>query len=287
MEWKVGGQPSHSTKGAIQCDERASFRRLDSTVKLRRNSLASNTHLWGDRTVTLVACSTYFNGKFDKMEQSAGRDTRHMLVEQRFQHIFEKELIQEIQDCSQLRKIPSDTVVMEVGQVITHMPLVVSGSIKVMTVDDEGDELLLYYLELGDTCAMTLNCCSRSAKSAITAITEEPSELLFIPVDRMEEWMVKYRSWRNFVLDSYNLRLNEMLEAIDNLAFHNMEERLVKYLRDKAMVTNTDELRVTHYQIANDLHSSRVVVSRLMKKLELDGVIKQHRNRVEFLEFKS
>lgn len=204
----------------------------------------------------------------------------------RFQYLFEDELIKEMCNSGDLKKIPVDTLLMDIGQTITHMPLIVTGSLKVMTEDEKGDELLLYYLELGETCAMTLNCCSKASKSAISAITEEPSEVLFVPVEKMEEWMVKYKTWRNFVLESYNSRLNEMLEAIDNLAFHNMEERLTKYLRDKAMVNHSSELKVTHFQIAADLHSSRVVVSRLMKKLEMDGIIKQHRNRVEFLEFK-
>lgn len=208
-------------------------------------------------------------------------------LQDRFQYLFEAELVKEICDCSDLKHIPEDTELMHIGQTITHMPLIISGSIKVMTEDDKGEELLLYYLELGDTCAMTLNCCSKAAKSIIAAITEEPSEILFIPVDKMEEWMIKYSSWRNFVMDSYNTRLNEMLEAIDNLAFHNMEERLTKYLRDRAMVMHKGELKTTHYQIANDLHSSRVVISRLMKKLEQEGVIKQHRNLVEVLEFQS
>ena len=204
----------------------------------------------------------------------------------RFQYLFEEELINEICQAGELKSIPEDSIIMDIGQAITHMPLIVSGSLKVMTEDENGDELLLYYLELGDTCAMTLNCCSKASKSSISAITEEPSEVLFVPVEKMEEWMVKYKTWRNFVLESYHSRLNEMLEAIDNLAFHNMEERLIKHLRDKAMVNHSSELKVTHFQIATDLHSSRVVISRLMKKLELDGVIKQHRNRVEFLEFK-
>ena len=205
----------------------------------------------------------------------------------RFQYLFEEDLIKEMCEAGELRRIPEDTLLMDVGQTITHMPLIISGSLKVMTEDEQGDELLLYYLELGETCAMTLNCCSRQTKSAISAITEEPSEVLFIPVEKMEQWMVQHKGWRNFVLESYNSRLNEMLEAIDNLAFHNMEERLTKYLRDKAMVNHTPELKVTHFQIASDLHSSRVVISRLMKKLEMEGIIKQHRNRVEFLEFKS
>jgi len=206
---------------------------------------------------------------------------------ERFQYIFEEDLINEICQAGQLRKVSEDTELMSIGQEITHMPIIVSGSLKVMTEDKEGEELLLYYLELGDTCAMTLNCCSKASKSAISAITEESSEILFIPVEKMEEWMIKYHSWRSFVLESYNTRMNEMLEAIDNLAFHNMEERLRKYLRDRAMVMHKGELKITHHHIANDLHSSRVVISRLMKKLENEGVIKQHRNRVEVLEFQS
>jgi CRP/FNR family transcriptional regulator len=174
---------------------------------------------------------------------------------------------------------------MDIGETLTHMPLVLSGSIKIMKEDKDGNELLLYYLELGDTCAVTLSCCTKPSKSSIKAITESDSEIVFIPVDKMEDWMVRYKSWREFVLESYNQRLNEMLDAIDNLAFNNMEERIYKYLRDKAMVNREPKLQVTHAEIATDLHSSRVVISRIMKKLENEGKIKQHRNFVEVKEF--
>lgn len=215
------------------------------------------------------------------------KDSCQERLQAKFQYLFEDELIKEMCETGDLKKLPEDKMLMEVGQLITHMPLIVTGSIKVMTEDEKGDELLLYYLELGDTCAMTLNCCSKKSKSAISAITEEPTEVLFVPIEKMEEWMIQFKSWRDFVLESYNTRFNEMLDAIDNLAFNNMEERLTRYLRDKAMVNHSDKLKVTHYQIATDLHSSRVVVSRLMKKLELDGLIKQHRNLVEVLEFQN
>tara|TARA_R110002072_G_scaffold60540_4_gene153549 strand:+ start:211 stop:876 length:666 start_codon:yes stop_codon:yes gene_type:complete len=205
----------------------------------------------------------------------------------RFQFLFEEDLLKEICQYGNLKKVQADAELISIGQKISHIPLIVKGSIKVITENKDGEELLLYYLELGDTCAMTLNCCSKAQKSSISAITEEASEILFLPVEMMEKWMVKYSSWRNFVLESYNSRLNEMLEAIDNLAFHNMEERLIKYLRDRAMVKHKGELKITHHHIANDLHSSRVVISRLMKKLELEGLIKQHRNLVEVLEFKN
>lgn len=216
---------------------------------------------------------------------SANKSCFDQLYE-RFQNLFEEDFIQEICREGKLKKVESDTELICIGQEITHIPLIIKGSLKVMTENKNGEELLLYYLELGDTCAMTLNCCSKSLKSSISAITEEDSEILFLPAGMMEKWMVKFHSWRNFVLESYNGRLNEMLEAIDNLAFHNMEERLIKYLRDRAMVMHNGELKITHLHIANDLHSSRVVISRLMKKLEMDGLIKQHRNLVEVLEFK-
>lgn len=174
---------------------------------------------------------------------------------------------------------------MDIGDVLTSIPLVISGSVKVMKEDKDGNDLLLYYLEYGDTCAVTLNCCTKPTKSAIKALTESNAEILFIPVEKMEEWMVKYRSWRGFVLDSFNIRMNEMLDAIDNLAFNNMEERLYKYLREKVMITKESKLHITHFQIANELHSSRVVISRLMKKLENEGLVIQFRNYVEVKEF--
>lgn len=206
-------------------------------------------------------------------------------LHEKFQFLFEAELINEICMTGNVRSFKEGTTIMDIGQMLTHMPLVIAGSVKIMKEDKEGNELLLYYLELGDTCAVTLSCCTKPTKSAIKAVTESDAELLFIPVEKMEEWMIRYKSWRSFVLDSYNIRMNEMLDAIDNLAFNNMEERLYKYLRDKVMVTKESKLHTTHFEIANDLHSSRVVISRLMKKLENEGLVIQHRNYVEVKEF--
>lgn len=176
-------------------------------------------------------------------------------------------------------------MLMDIGQTITHMPLIVSGSIKILTEDKDENELLLYYLEVGDTCAMTLNCCSRSAKSNIRAVTEAPSEVLFIPVEKMEEWMVKFSSWRNFVLESYNTRLQEMLTAIDSLAFDDLEKRLYKYLQDKVIINKNPVLNITQSDVARDLNSSRVVISRLLKKLHLDKKINYSRNQIEVFNF--
>ncbi len=202
----------------------------------------------------------------------------------KFQDVFEPELINEICESGKLRSFDRDEILMDIGMVINEMPLVISGSVKIMTEDDQGDELLLYYLELGDTCAITLNCCTQQQKSSIKAITEESCELLFIPINKMDDWMVRYKSWRAFVLGSYNLRLNEMLQSIDHLVFHSMEDRVIKYLSDKAGISKSNSLKITHSQIANDLHSSRVVISRIMKKLERENKIEQRRNLVMMLD---
>lgn len=206
-------------------------------------------------------------------------------LEERFNNIFEKELINEICFHGRLTTVKPNTTIMDIGDTIKYLPIIINGSVKVLTEDEEGKELLLYYLEVGDTCAVTLNCCSGSSKSKIRAVAAEETELLFIPSEKVEDWMGEFKSWRNFVLEMYNARLNEMLEAIDTLAFHNMEERIFKYLKDKAMVSGDTTIQTTHSQIANDLHSSRVVISRLLKKLEMDGYIRSQRNAIEVLKF--
>lgn len=164
------------------------------------------------------------------------------------------------------------------------MPLLISGAIKILREDKEGDELVLYFIEQGDTCAMTLSCCLGDSKSEIRAIAETDTRLMMIPVAKMEEWLGKYKSWRQFVLQSYQNRMTELLEAIDTIAFLKMDERLFKYLKDKAMVNHNDVIHVTHQEIASDLHTSRVVVSRLLKALEIDGRIELHRNNIKIID---
>ncbi len=204
---------------------------------------------------------------------------------EKYHYIFEEKLLKEIEEIGRYKTVDAEVAMIDHGDKIEFMPLVLNGAIKILREDKEGNELLLYYLEVGDTCAMTMTCCIGGKKSNIRAITEQPTELILIPVGKMEDWLVKYKSWRRFVFDNYNVRLEEMLEAVDTLAFHNMEERLYKYLENKAMVLGDGRLNITHYQIANELNSSRVVISRLMKKLSDRGKIRHHRNVVEVLKF--
>jgi CRP/FNR family transcriptional regulator len=201
----------------------------------------------------------------------------------RYGRQFEDALINEIVQVGTYREVPAGFKLMEIGDYIKGIPLLLSGAIKILREDDEGDELLLYYLEPGDTCSMTLTCCMGDARSEIRAIAETDAKLIMIPVRKMEEWTAKYRSWRNFVFDSYHNRLNELFSTLDSIAFRNLDERLVQYLKEKARITNNKNLYNTHQEIAYELHTSRVVISRLLKKLELMGKISLHRNHIEIL----
>ena len=196
-------------------------------------------------------------------------------------YLFESELLEEINQVGTFKEIPEGFILIEIGEYIKSMPLLISGAIKVLREDQEGDELLLYFLERGDTCAMTLNCCLGQTKSEIRAVAELDTKLVMVPIRKMEEWTGKYKTWRNFVFESYYNRIMEMLETIDSIAFLKMDERLLKYLHDKVKVSNNHSIHATHQEIAYELHTSRVVISRLLKNLEKLGKIKLNRNNIE------
>jgi len=205
----------------------------------------------------------------------------------RYGHLFEEDLLYEINQVGTYKEVPEGFTLMDIGEYIRSMPLLVSGAIKILREDHEGDELLLYFLEPGDTCAMTLTCCMGQTKSEIRAIAETHTTLIMVPVQKMDEWMAKYKSWRSFVMESYQDRLNEMLETIDSIAFLKMDERLLKYLGEKARINKDAIINTTHQQIAYDLHTSRVVISRLLKSLEKMNKIQLHRNHIEILNLES
>lgn len=205
-------------------------------------------------------------------------------LKQNYGYLFEDSLLEEIGRTGMLKKVPEGFLLMDIGESIKAMPLILSGAIKILREDEKGNELLLYFIEKGDTCAMTLSCCVGHAKSEIRAVAETDTTLVMIPVEKMESWMAAYKSWRQFILQSYHDRLMEMLETIDSIAFLKMDERLLRHLRDKAMITHDDLIQTTHQEIAQDLNTSRVVVSRLLKKLENQGKIQLHRNSIKVIE---
>lgn len=201
-----------------------------------------------------------------------------------YSFVFEEELLEEISKEGVIKEFKENEKIIEIGDRVSSMPLLLSGAIKILRKDQDGDELLLYFLERGDTCAMTLSCCLGHTKSEIRAVAEMQTKLIMIPIEKMEEWISKYKSWRDFVFESYHSRLSEMLDTIDTIAFLNMDERLLKYLRDKAKINQNELVQITHQQIAYDLHTSRVVISRLLKKLELKGTIALNRNSIKVID---
>ncbi len=204
-------------------------------------------------------------------------------LKQNYSSQFEPALIEEMSRVGTFMEAPEGQDLIRPGQYIKSVPLLLSGSIKILRPDADGNELLLYHLEKGDTCAMTLTCCMGSSKSEIHAICETDVKVLMIPLGKMEEWAGKYKTWRNFVFSTYQARMMEMLESIDNIAFHNMDERLKTYLDNKIEILNSKHIYITHKEIANDLHTSRVVISRLLKKMENNKLINLHRSFIEVL----
>ncbi|HCC93996.1 MULTISPECIES: Crp/Fnr family transcriptional regulator [Empedobacter] len=201
-------------------------------------------------------------------------------IEATYPYQFEDELLNEIDELGSLIDFKANDVMIDLNQFIKGMPILLSGAIKIMREDFDEGELLLYFLEKGDTCAMTMACCLGDKQSKIRAVAETDGELVMIPIVKMDEWLAKYPSWRRFIFDSYNNRMEEMLVAIDNLAFNDMNERLKKYLLDVASINKGKVVVKTHQEIAYELNTSRVVISRLLKALEKEGFLQLNRNEI-------
>lgn len=202
------------------------------------------------------------------------------LIKNRIGFLFDAELLEEIINVGRITSFPAESSIMHPGDEVMYIPFVLEGAIKIMRENEDGEELLLYYIESGDTCAMTLQCCVRNTKSQIKAIAIEDAKLLMIPMEYMEKWLDKYPSWRSYILESYHSRMIELMETIDSITFKRLDERLSQYLTDQAKLHGSLEINYTHQQIAEDLHSSRVVISRLLKQMESKGLIQLHRNRI-------
>ena len=212
-------------------------------------------------------------------------ESQKQLIINQIGFLFDEDLLKDILSVGQVRQFESDEIIIDVDQNIQFMPFILDGSLKVSREAEDGQELLLYYIESGETCAFTLQCCVRESRSEIRATTLEKTTILMIPIAKLHEWMGKYDTWRKFILDSYHTRMTELIETIDAIAFLKLDARLDKYLKDQAKLLGSLEIHYTHQQIAEDLHSSRVVISRLLKQMELKGMIQIKRNMVVLKSF--
>ena len=204
---------------------------------------------------------------------------------QPFNNLFDSELLQKISEVACIMLFDKNDIIIDIGENLKQIPLLINGNIKVFREDKNGEELLLYVLESGDTCAMSLTCCMAKSASKVRAVADEDTSVIMIPLKYMQLWFNTNHSWRNFILESYQERFDEMLETIDSLAFLKMDARLYKYLTDKVKLTASSILNITHQEISEDLHTSRVVISRLLKRLENEEKIKLGRHKIEILKF--
>jgi len=197
---------------------------------------------------------------------------------------FEPALIKEIGEFGELRSYKDGDIVMDYGKYIRMMPLVVKGTLKVLKKDDNGNEILLYYLSSSESCSMAYSCCLEEKKSEIKAIAEGDLTIIAIPHNKLDEWLCKYPSWKNYIMRSFNERFSEMLKSIESIAFHKLDDRLIAYLKEKKRLSGSNVIRASHYQIADELATSRVVISRLLKILENNGKILLYRNEIKLLK---
>ncbi|MEI7596178.1 MAG: Crp/Fnr family transcriptional regulator [Bacteroidota bacterium] len=191
-------------------------------------------------------------------------------------------LIEEINKNSRKKTFLKDEIVVSSGSEIIFVPLVISGSIRIVRQDLDGREVFLYHLNSGQTCAMSLNCCSVKGNSMIKAISETESEILQLPANLIEEWF-KYPEWRAFINNTYATRFTELLQVIDMIAFNNMDKQLLNYLSKRAEALNSKALLITHQQIADELHTQREVISRLLRTMEQKELVKLGRNIIELI----
>lgn len=194
---------------------------------------------------------------------------------------FEEDLINCIEKHCTLKTFKAGEAIIRSGQYMKSTLLLTSGKVKIYTEGEEGEEFFMYFLEPGQACAMSFICAVRNKKSELEAFATEETEAIMVPLEVMDSFMTKYKSWYYFVLENYRARFQELLDALRSVAFHAMDERLEYYLMKLKNSQQSNLLALTHEQIARDLNSSRVVISRLLKQMEISGKVKLHRNTIE------
>jgi CRP/FNR family transcriptional regulator, anaerobic regulatory protein len=194
---------------------------------------------------------------------------------------LEEDLFEEMIKHGSIKQVKAGDTLLRVGQTIRSTMLILDGLVKLYREDDEGKEFFIYHLDAGQACSLSMVCAAKHETSEVLAKALTDATVLAIPLDFMEQWMSKYKSWYQFVITSYRNRFEEMLRTIDAIAFSNMDERLEDYIK-KQVARLGNNLKMTHQDIATDLNSSREVISRLLKKMEAKNWLIIHRNSIEW-----
>jgi CRP/FNR family transcriptional regulator len=207
----------------------------------------------------------------------------HELIEKRFGKEFSNKLIEFLSSESLVFPVIKGQKIIKRGLPFNYIVLVLDGTLKVIRTDEKGNEHVLFYLKDGESCSATFALCNERP-SEIDLEAEQDGVILLIPNKLMDRLMDEYPDWRKYVLNKFGDRLSEFLDTLDSITFQNLDERLLKYLQDKSKVLGSKEIRITHQDIAKDLATSRVVISRLLKMFERKGLVKLYRNKIRLLE---
>ena len=200
---------------------------------------------------------------------------------------IESDLLEQISQFSEVKEFQAGDVIVRTGQHLTSAMVVLRGAIKIYREGEEGGEFFLYYLQSGQACAMSMSCLRHQEQSQVMGMAVEDSEVLMIPMAKVNQWVREYKSWQEFVINTYRNRFEEVLEVLDNIAFRGMDERLEFFLKRESQKAKSNILHVSHQSIANDLNTSREVISRLLKKMEQNNLLILQRNQIELIDMNS
>jgi CRP/FNR family transcriptional regulator len=196
---------------------------------------------------------------------------------------FSSLLNEKVYATGQVKCFEAGTVILNMDAYIRTIPIVISGSIRVMREDEEGQELLLYYIRPGESCILSILEGMNRQRSKLKAIVEEDAEIIMIDVEKTSEWLAQFPEWTRFIFDLYQKRFEELLEVVSTIAFQNLDARLLQLLRGKASLYQTNEISITHQQLAQEAGTTREAVSRVLKHMEKDGLIHLTRNKISLL----
>ncbi len=197
--------------------------------------------------------------------------------------IFQSDLVKEIEESGNFKHFSAGETIVNMDSYIKNIPVVISGSIKVIRTDEDGREILLYYLTPGESCIVSILSGMKNETSKIKAIVEEDAEIMLIPADKAKEWVKKYPDWTEFIFDLYQKRFEELLDVVNSVAFQKIDTRLLHLIKQKTQLYNSKEIKVTHQQLADELGITREATSRVLKQMEKDHLLIISRNKIELL----
>lgn len=196
------------------------------------------------------------------------------------QDIFKGLLRNEIRSFGQIKMFPAGQIILNENHYIQLIPIVLKGSLRVMRTDENGHDMLLYYIQPGESCIMSFLGGIHHETSKVSAVVEEDAEILFIPVSKAEEWVKEFPEWTDFIFRLYHKRFEELLAVVNAVAFRKLDDRILHLLQQKSELFQSKEIKITHQQLADELGSTREVISRIAKQMENDGLVKLSRNKI-------